>query len=244
MRLKAIIEEQDTRAGRIFDLAILAVILVSIISFSFETLPDLSDRVQSVLATIEVVTVVIFTFEYILRLIVADHPLRFALSFYGLIDLLAILPFYLGQAVDLRAIRIIRLLRVFRLLKMARYGTALDRIRRAIREIREELIVYSIATLFLLYIASIGIYYFENEAQPNEFASVFHAMWWSLATLTTVGYGDVYPVTLGRIFTGAILMLGLGVVAVPPGLLASALIRQRGTPSADTTAESQHNESN
>ena len=92
--------------------------------------------------------------------------------------------------------------------------------------IKEELIVFLIATLFLLYVSSVGIYYFENPAQPDKFSSVFHSMWWSVATLTTVGYGDVYPITVGgKIFTFFILILGLGIIAVPTGLFASALTK-------------------
>jgi voltage-gated potassium channel len=229
--LKQIVEESDTRAGRAFDLLILSLIVLSIVSFSIETLPGLSPVTQQVLRWIEIVTVLLFTVEYGVRLAVADSRLRFATSFYGIIDLLAILPFYLGLAVDLRGMRTLRLLRLFRILKLARHLSAIDRFRSAFYEIRAELSVFAVATLFVVYLASMGIYYFERDAQPEEFASVFHAMWWTLATLTTVGYGDVYPVTVGgRVFTALVLFAGLGLVAVPSGLLAAALSKSVSRP--------------
>lgn len=159
-----------------------------------------------------------------MRLFVADRKRDYVFSFYGIVDLLAILPFYLTLAIDLRAIRIIRLLRLFRLLKIARYSKAVDRYRIAFKEIKEELVIFFSATCFLIYVSAVGIYYFENTAQPEAFSSIFHSLWWAVATLTTVGYGDVYPITAGgKIFTFMILMVGLSVVAVPAGLLASAL---------------------
>lgn len=224
MRLKQIIENPNTKPGKVFALAIQFLILVSVISFSIETLPSLTEKSRTILRWIEIVTVAIFSVEYLLRLFVADNKLRFVFSFYGLIDLLAVLPFYFRQAVDLRAIRIVRMLRLFRLLKFVRYGNALRRFRIAFRSIKSELVVFMTATAFLIYIASVGIYYFEREVQPEKFASVFHAMWWAIVTLSTVGYGDVYPVTIGgRIFTAVLLLIGLAVIAVPSGLLASAL---------------------
>ena len=120
-----------------------------------------------------------------------------------------------------------------RLLKLARYTVATDRIVRAFHLVREELILFYAIALLSLYLSSIGIYYFEHDAQPDKFASVFHAMWWSAVTLTTVGYGDVYPITAGgRIFTVVVLFIALGIIAVPTGLFASALSRLHGEEAA------------
>ncbi len=227
MILKQLVEDTDTRAGRIFDWTVQGFIVVSLISFCVETLPNLSPDTRLWLYVIEVVTVAIFTLEYCLRILVADNRLRFIFSFYGLVDLLAILPFYISHGgIDLRAIRIVRLFRVFRVLKFVRYTDALDRLKRAFSDIKEELVLFVIGTAIVLFISSVGIYYFERDAQPEQFASVFHSMWWSIVTLTTVGYGDCYPVTVGgKIFTAVILIVGLGIVAVPTGLLASALTK-------------------
>lgn len=140
------------------------------------------------------------------------------------IDLVAALPFYLSLGVDLRSMRAFRLLRLFRLFKLARYNKAMKHFHQAFVIAKEELILFGAVALILLYLSSVGIYYFENEAQPEKFSSVFQSLWWSIATLTTVGYGDVYPITVGgKIFTFFILIVGLGLVAVPTGLIASAL---------------------
>jgi voltage-gated potassium channel len=227
-RVKAIIERPNTPAGRAFDLFIQAVIFSSLIAFSIETLPDLSPTTQSWLDRLEVVTVAIFTVQYLLRLWVADRPLAFVFSFYGIIDLLAILPFYVASGIDLRSVRILRFLRLFRAFKLMRYSKAINRFHRAFLIAKEEIVLFLVVALMLLYFSAVGIYYFENEAQPKAFASVFHSMWWSVSTLTTVGYGDIYPVTVGgKIFTFAVLLVGLGIVSVPAGLVASALSKAR-----------------
>ena len=220
--LKRIVERTDTPAGAWFDRISLSAILVSLVLFSVETLPTLSPDVRQWLWFAEAVTVAIFTAEYVLRLVAADSPPRFAVSFFGIIDLIAILPFYLSLGVDLRSIRVLRVLRLVRI--AARYMRALERFRRATAMVREELVLFAGIALMLMYLSAVGIYYFENDSQPDHFASVFHSLWWAVVTLTTVGYGDVYPVTVGgRVFTFVVLFLGLGVVAVPTGLIASAL---------------------
>ena len=224
MELKKIIERNDTAAGRVFDLFIQSLIIVSLACFSIETIPDLSEDTLLTLHIIEIAIVLIFTVEYLLRLFVTDRRLRFIFSFYGIIDLVAILPFYVASGIDLRSIRIFRLFRLLRTLKIFRYGKAAERFAKAFLKVKEELVLFLMATAFLLFFSSVGIYYFENSAQPEQFKSVFHCLWWAVATLTTVGYGDVYPITVGgRIFTSVIVIIGLGVVAVPAGLLASAL---------------------
>ncbi|MEZ6101716.1 MAG: ion transporter [Pirellulaceae bacterium] len=226
--LRRIIERNDTRRGRIFDLGIQALIVLSLITFSIETLPDLSENAQRWLRYVEIVTVAIFTIEYALRIIVAERKSEFIFSFFGLVDFLSIAPFYIASGVDFRSVRVFRLLRLFRAFKIVRYNKAIQRFHRALMIAREELVLYLLVTTMLLYFSSVGIYYCEHDAQPKEFASVFHSMWWAVATLTTVGYGDVYPVTTGgRIFTFVVLLIGLGVVSVPAGLVASALSKAR-----------------
>ncbi|MBN2023824.1 MAG: ion transporter [Pirellulales bacterium] len=228
MTLKQLVEDTDTWPGRIFDLAIEGLILFSLVTFSIETLPGLSRESQFWLYVAEVVTVALFTIEYGLRILVADNRLRFIFSFYGLVDLLAIAPFYISTGVDLRGVRAVRVFRVIRVLKFGRYSAAIRRFRLAWVEIREELVLYVIATAVLVFLSSVGIYYFEGEAQPEAFGSVFHCFWWAIVTLTTVGYGDVYPVTVGgRVFTAVVLLVGIGVIAVPAGLFASALTKTR-----------------
>ena len=225
---KGIIEDSTTTYGKAFAFTIQALIVLSLITFSVDTLPNLDDRTREILSVIEVITVAVFTLEYISRIVVADRKLGFIFSFYGLIDLAAILPFYIASGLDLRAVRIFRLLRLVRILKLFRYNQAIRRFHRALIIAKEELILCSFVALLLLYLSAVGIYYFEHQAQPEQFKSVFHGLWWAVATLTTVGYGDVFPITVGgKLFTFLILMVGLGVVAIPTGLVASALSQAR-----------------
>ncbi len=223
-KLKKIIEGNDSLLGKVFDLFIQGLIILSIISFSLETLPDIDPKLKKHLDILEIVTVIIFTMEYLLRIFVAKRKLKFVFSFFGIIDFLAIFPFYLALGVDFRTIRAIRLLRLFRVFKVFRYTKAIKHFRDAFKSVREELVLFLVAACILLYFASVGIYYFENAVQPEEFSSIFDGLWWAVATLTTVGYGDVYPITTGgKIFTFIILLVGLGIVAVPTGIIASAL---------------------
>lgn len=210
------------------DYVIQFLIVLSLIAFALETIPSLSADWLHHLRTFEVMTVVIFTIEYLIRLFYGRPKLSYAFSFFGIIDLLAILPFYITTGLDLRSLRAFRLLRLFRLLKLARYSQAMQRFHRAFIIAREELVLFGASALIVLYLAAVGIYYCEHKVQPEAFASVFHSLWWATATLTTVGYGDVYPITTGgKVFTFFILIIGLGIVAVPTGLFASALSKAR-----------------
>ncbi len=227
-KLRAIIERRDTLGGKLFDSAIQCLIVLSLLAFCVETLPGLTSETRRVLRAIEVATVIVFTAEYLLRLTVAERKLGFVFSFFGLVDLFAILPFYLAVGLDLRSLRIVRLLRLFRALKLVRYSQAIQRCHRAFLIAREELVLFLSAAAMLLFLAAVGIYYFENAAQPEAFSSIFHSLWWAVATLTTVGYGDVYPITVGgRAFTFFVLMIGLGIISVPSGIVASALSEAR-----------------
>ncbi len=220
------VDRPETHTGRLFAFFIHILILFSLVTFSIETLPRLSPASKEFLNWVEVVTVVIFTVEYFLRLWTTNNRLRFIFSFYGLIDLLAIAPFYLSTGLDLRGVRALRLMRLFRVLKLARYNRAMHRFARAFFLAREELVIFFSATVLVIYASAVGIYYFERDAQPETFASVFHALWWSVETLTTVGYGDVFPMTVGgKIFTFFTVMCGLGIVGMPAGIMASALTR-------------------
>jgi voltage-gated potassium channel len=224
MDLKRTMERADTPAGHWVDRVIEALIVVSLVSFAIETLPDLAESTRDALRVVEIVIVAVFTVEYVLRIAVADNKLRFVTSFFGVVDLMAILPFYIAVGVDLRSVRAFRLLRLFRALKLARYSAAVRRFHVAFRIAKEEVILFFVVALMVTFLAAVGIYYFENPAQPERFKSVFHSLWWAVETLTTVGYGDVHPVTTGgKVFTFFVLMIGLGVVAVPTGLVASAL---------------------
>ena len=226
MSIKDIVQGSDTKASRAFDSVVFLLIISSIIALTFETLPDLSPAAKRAFHIFETITVVLFTIEYVLRIATSPEKRRYIFSFHGIIDLVAILPFYLSLGFDLRAARALRLFRIFRILKIARYNRAMARFGKAISEAKEEVMIFFFAAIMLLYLSGVGIYYFEHEVQPENFGSIVHSLWWALATLTTVGYGDVYPVTIGgKLFTFVILMCGLGVVAVPAGIVSSALSR-------------------
>ncbi|MCH7826968.1 MAG: ion transporter [Bacteroidetes bacterium] len=224
--LKTTVEGFDTTSGKIFNYFIQTLIILSLISFSVETVPNLSKSTKDFLRLFEIISIAIFTVEYSLRIIVAENKLKYIFSFYGLIDLFSILPFYLTKAIDLRGLRAFRLFRLFRAFKLVRYNNAIKRLVDSFLYVKNELVVFLIVVLFLIFISSVGIYYFENPVQPKVFSSIFDCMWWAVVTLTTVGYGDVFPITLsGKILTFVILMIGIGVVSVPTALIASALTK-------------------
>ena len=225
-KLRNIVIKNNTNNGRRFDLFIQSLILLSLVSFSFETLPNLDEGAKEMFNAFEIISVCIFSVEYLLRVFLSKNSYKYIFSFFGIIDLLAILPFYLASGIDLRSIRIFRLFRLFRVFKLLKYNDALDRVSDAFASVKKELVVFGVATIFLLYVAAVGIYYCENPSQPEQFKSVFHSLWWAVTTLTTVGYGDMYPITVGgKIFTTFVVFIGMGMVAIPTGLLASSFVK-------------------
>jgi voltage-gated potassium channel len=223
--------ERDS-GGRVtlgkWEYAVQILIVLSLIEFAFETLPRLSDGWLLFFNIFETVTVLLFTAEYLIRIFYCRPKGAYVFSFMGIIDLLAILPFYLTTGLDLRSARAFRLFRLFRLFKLARYSSAMRRYQQAFIIIKEELVLFGVSALIAVYLASVGIYYFEHDAQPEVFSSVFESLWWAIVTLTTVGYGDSYPITVGgKVFTSIVVLVGVGTVAVPTGLFASALSRKR-----------------
>ena len=225
-KLWLVLEDSTTKIGRRFEIFIQTLILLSIVSFSLDTIPNISEELSQILQGFEIFSISIFSIEYLLRIYVSKKQLQYIFSFYGFIDLVAILPFYLNGVLDLRFLRAFRILRIFRVVRLIKYNDALNRFKKAFAVVKEEIILFFLITIVLIFITSAGIYYFEHEAQPEVFKSVFHSAWWSIVTLTTVGYGDVYPITLGgKIFTFFVLMIGVGIVTIPAGLVATALLK-------------------
>lgn len=216
-----------------FDLFLIVLILLNVLAIVIESVESIRIEYQSLFYHFEIFSVIFFSIEYVLRMWTANEMDRFKRPFLGniryaftplaIIDLLSVLPFYLPFfGIDLRLLRVLRLFRLFRLLKIVRYVKALSLINRVVREKKEELGISTVFTLFMLLIASTVMYYVENEAQPDNFSSIPETMWWGIATLTTVGYGDVYPITgLGKLLGGIIAILGIGLFALPTGILAS-----------------------
>jgi voltage-gated potassium channel len=186
---------------------------------------------------IDVISVIIFTIEYLLRLWVCTlHPhfrdpvwgrVRYALTPLAIIDLLAILPFYLPLAIpfDLRELRVLRLFRIVRIMKLGRYSQSVRLFEEVVKRKKEDIIISICVLLMILVLASSAMYYAEHEAQPEKFASIPNSMWWGIVTLATVGYGDVYPVTpFGQFIGGIVVVIGIGVFALPTAILASGFI--------------------
>ena len=222
-KLRGIVE------GNIFSGIIQFLILASAVVFVIE-----SDRQQLAVdpyathfIVLDVVFLVLFSIEYALRVYIEPKKRDFVFSFYGLIDLIAILP-SLFLVPGFRVLRILRFLRIFRVFKATRFILAVDRLGAALREIQQELLALVILSLMFVYLAACGIHFFEREAQPEAFGSILDSMWWSVVTLTTIGYGDVYPTTPGgRLFTALVALVGVGLIAIPSGLLASVLTEAR-----------------
>ena len=241
-KLRLLVEDNTSEYGKGFDYFIQILIILSLLAFSLETLPNNSEWLMNFLNAFETVCVILFSIEYLLRIYVAKNPLKYIFSFYGFIDLLAILPFYLRGTLDLRALRAFRIFRVFRALKLIRYNKALHRFHLAARIVKEEVVLFLVITTIFLFLSSAGIFYFENEAQPAVFSSIFHSAWWAVVTLTTVGYGDVYPITVGgKIFTFFILLIGVGIVTIPAGLVATALSKAREIEKEEMDSENNPN---
>lgn len=227
-RLQAILDGTDPRFGRPVGFLIQVLILVSVVSITISTLPDLHPDFVQFLIIEELVIVGAFLIEYCLRVYAAPVRRKYIFSFYGLVDLASVLPALLLLGYDLRALRVMRVFRVLSLFKLIRYVNAFNRLANAMRKVLDELLVFLFTAAVLLYLCSTAIYLFEHEAQPEAFASIPHAMWWAVVTFTTVGYGDVVPITAGgRLFTSVMLVLALGIVAVPTGLIATALTEER-----------------
>lgn len=223
-KIQEIARHPESRFAVFMAWALQFFVFLSLVGVSLETLPNLSPFHQKMIRVFEITIVGIFTVEYGIRVWIAENRRKYIFSFFGMIDLLAILPFYLTLSEGTSILRAVRLLQIFRILKIARFSAAVTRFSDAFSLAKEEMILFLSSSLLILYFSAAGIYYFEHGAQPEKFQSIFHSLWWAVVTLTTVGYGDVYPITLGgRVFTFIILMIGLGVIGIPAGLIASAL---------------------
>lgn len=217
---------------------IYGLILINVVTLVLETNRRLRVDYNLLFEFIEYFSIAIFTVEYALRIWTADvksnskglfnfQKAKYIFSFYGFIDLIAIIPFYIPVfiPIDLRIIRILRLLRLFRILKLGRYTKSIKTIKHVLLETKPQLIITLFIAGMMLISSSTLMFYVENEAQPEKFSSILDSLWWAVATLTTVGYGDVYPVTaLGKVLSAIIALIGIGFIALPTGILSSAFI--------------------
>jgi len=227
-RLHEVIFEADTPAGRFFDLALLVAIAFSVAAVLLESVAAIREQYGPTLRIVEWALTIGFTVEYVLRLVAVDRPWRYAVSFYGIVDLLAILPTYLALLLPvtqpLMVIRGIRLLRVFRVLKAAQFLREAELLLTALRASRRKITVFLGGILTVALIMGTLMYVVEGEA--HGFTSIPRSLYWAIVTMTTVGYGDIAPRTpLGQLLAAALMILGYSIIAVPTGIVSAELMQ-------------------
>ena len=232
LRLYSIIFEADTVAGRRFDLALIAAIVFSILVVMLDSVHTISVRHDRLIDTLEWTFTLLFTVEYLTRLACVKRPLRYATSFYGIIDLLSVLPTYLAFFVPevhaLLDVRILRLIRIFRILKLTMYVQEYQMLTSAISASRRKIMVF--LSIVMMVVLVMGTIMYVVEGPEHGFTSIPTAMYWAVVTMTTVGYGDIAPHTdAGKAIASLMMLLGWGVLAVPTGIVTAEMTTQRLT---------------
>jgi voltage-gated potassium channel len=223
-RLHEVIYESNTKAGKTFDIALLIAIIASILVVMMDSVPELNRQHGRLFLILEWAFTGLFTLEYILRLVSIRRPQAFVLSPLGLIDLLAIIPsylsFFLAGAQALLVLRVLRLLRIFRIFKLTRFLTEMDFLSGAIRASVRKIAIFMLAVISLITI--LGSVMYLVEGRQNGFTSIPDSIYWAVVTVTTVGYGDIAPVTpLGKFIASIMMLIGYGIIAVPTGIITS-----------------------
>jgi voltage-gated potassium channel len=236
-RLHTVIFEADTPAGKAFDVLLLIAILGSIVVVCLESVAEVREQHRALLRTVEWGFTLLFTAEYVLRLYCIARPLRYARSFYGVVDLLAILPTWLSLVFagtqPLIVIRALRLLRVFRVFKLGHFMKEADVLLRALAASRRKILVFVGAVVTLILILGTLMYMVEGEA--GGFTSIPESVYWAIVTMTTVGYGDIAPTTvLGKFIASIAMITGYAIIAVPTGILGIELHKASRTPPTNT----------
>ncbi len=237
-QLHEVIFEADTFWGKTFDIALMIAITLSVGAVMLESVREIEQEYGAILRVCEWVFTILFTVEYVLRLISIERPLKYAYSFFGVVDLLSILPTYLGLFLvgtpSLIVIRTLRLLRVFRVLKLARLLGEAQRLAVALQASRRKITVFLLFVLTIVVIMGTIMYIVEDP--ENGFTSIPRSIYWAIVTLTTVGYGDIAPQTvLGQFFAATIMVLGYSILAVPTGIISAEIMKQGDEP-VDTRA--------
>jgi voltage-gated potassium channel len=218
---------------KVFEFILILIIILNILSILLESIDSFRETYPTIFYDFEVFSVIFFTVEYLLRIYsIVEHPnyrdpvrgrIAYATSIIAIVDLLAFLPFYLRFiSVDLRFLRIVRLMGLFRMFKITRYMHAVNLMKRVIYDRKEQLVLCFVLILFILVIISSMMFYIEHPYQPEKFSSIPATMWWGVATLTTVGYGDMIPLTaIGKLLSGIFAIVGFGLLALPAGILSA-----------------------
>jgi voltage-gated potassium channel len=243
-RAYVVIFEADTRAGKTFDMVLIGAILLSVVAVMMESVEVLRGRYFDALRTLEWVLTTLFTAEYGLRLWASPSTRRYVTSFYGVVDLLAVIPTYVSALVPgaqyLLVVRLLRVLRVFRVLKLTNYLSEADVLQEALRASRRKITVFIFAVTTLVVI--LGSLMYLVEGGENGFTSIPKSIYWAIVTLTTVGYGDISPKTnLGQTLAAVIMIIGYGIIAVPTGIVTAELSRAEREPlGLDASATARH----
>ncbi len=232
-RIHEVIFEADTPTGLVFDIALLCAIMLSVASVCLESVEAIDAEYHTLLASAEWGFTILFTIEYVLRLICVRQPHRYALSFFGIVDLMAVIPTYLSLllpgAQHLLVIRALRLLRVFRILKLGRYLSEAGALRRAVWASRAKVIVFLTSVLVVVVIMGAAMYLIEGR--EAGFNSIPESMYWAIVTMTTVGYGDIAPLTpLGKAVAAVVMVLGYSFIIIPTGIISAELARAPAKP--------------
>lgn len=231
-KLHEIIYEADTPMGKWFDIVLFILIIVSVIVVMLESVKEIEAQYHVVLLTFEWIITILFTIEYIARLVSLKKPLKYVFSFYGIIDFISTIPLYLsyifaGSQV-LLAVRAFRLLRVFRVLKLVQFLGEASQLKKALKASRAKIAVFIYTVLILAVIMGTIMYYIEDDAAG--FTSIPRSIYWAIVTLTTVGYGDIAPQTsFGQLIATIVMILGYGIIAVPTGIVTSEFTKQNAT---------------
>ncbi len=241
-KLHEIIYEADTPAGKLFDVLLLIVILASIVFVMLESVKSIDNKYHDLLNMAEWIVTILFSLEYIARIVSVKKPLKYILSFYGIIDLLSTIPKYLSLVFvgthALVALRALRLLRVFRILKLARYLGASNNLVSALKASKAKISVFLFAVLIVAIILGTIMYMVEGE--ENGFTNIPKSVYWCIVTLTTVGFGDIAPQTpLGQFIASLVMILGYGIIAVPTGIVSAEYTNQKNL--KDKPLELPHN---
>lgn len=238
-RLHEIIYEADTKEGKLFDIVLLIAIIASIIFVMLESVKSFDEKLYEFLNIAEWIITILFSIEYILRIVAIKKPFRYIFSFYGIIDLLSTLPKYLSFVIvgshNLAALRALRLLRVFRILKLTRYVGASNRLIIALRASKAKIAVFLFFVVIICIILGTIMYMVEGE--ENGFTSIPRSVYWAIVTLTTVGFGDIAPNTpLGQLIASVIMILGYSIIAIPTGIVGAEMSKMTNDEDSNTQA--------
>jgi len=240
-QLHEIIYEADTPAGKFFDIALIVAILVSVLVVMLESVAEIDQQYHEILNISEWIITILFTIEYIARIVAIKKPKVYIFSFFGIIDLLSTLPKYLsifiGGTHVLVALRALRLLRIFRVLKLVRFLGASEKLTKALRASKAKIFVFLFAVVILCSILGTVMYLVEGTSDSG-FTSIPKSIYWAIVTLTTVGYGDIAPATpLGQFIASMIMILGYGIIAIPTGIVSAEYVKSVGQDTIDTNTQ-------